>query len=77
MSPGRRGYRSGMHTTQQDRDGGGELQTPRTDGGREPSPTDHVVVTLRPLGSPTSLGLFGLAAATFTVAVLPPLACAI
>jgi succinate-acetate transporter protein len=31
---------------------------------------DRVVVTLRPLGSPTALGLFGLAAATFTLAGL-------
>jgi len=33
-------------------------------------PLRHVVVALRPLGSPTSLGLFGLAAATFTLAGL-------
>ena len=32
--------------------------------------SDRVVVTLRPLGSPTALGLFGLAAATFTLAGL-------
>ena len=31
---------------------------------------ERVVVTLRPLGSPTALGLFGLAAATFTLAGL-------
>jgi succinate-acetate transporter protein len=31
---------------------------------------DPVVVTLRPLGSPTALGLFGLAAATLTLAGL-------
>lgn len=59
-----------MHTTSRDRAGGAAQRAPRADGPREPSSTDHVVVTLRPLGSPTSLGLFGLAAATFTLAGL-------
>ena len=36
------------------------------------SEPDRVVVTLRPLGSPTALGLFGLAAATLTLAGLQP-----
>jgi succinate-acetate transporter protein len=49
---------------------GGALPEVSPRAAREPSPDANTVVMLRPLGSPTSLGLFGLAAATFTLAGL-------
>jgi succinate-acetate transporter protein len=66
------GYHIGMHTSGADdqlRDRV-EVRSPGPPATHDETPLDRVVVTLRPLGSPVSLGLFGLAAATFTLAGL-------
>ncbi|MFL6080243.1 MAG: hypothetical protein ACJ714_09985 [Ornithinibacter sp.] len=49
---------------------GAEVRPQGAPTARDDLPLDRAVITLRPLGSPVGLGLFGLAAATFTLAGL-------